>query len=84
MIFLVAVEIQVDRLDPAFVGLEGLLLVLELGDESLEPTAASHRLSRTLLLQTKNVHVYQSVNQSDAHFCSRPNKNCTMHIVQYY
>ena len=47
---LVTVEVEVHRLDPALVGLERLLLVLELGDESLKTRAAPHRFTPTLLL----------------------------------
>ncbi len=47
---LVTVEVEVHRLDPALVGLERLLLVLELGDESLKAGAAPRRFSPTLLL----------------------------------
>ncbi len=50
MVSLVTVEVEVHRLDPALVGLERLLLVLELGDESLKTGAALHWFSPTLLL----------------------------------
>ncbi len=50
MVSLVTVEVEVHRLNPALVGLERLLLGLELGDESLKTGAAPHRFSPTLLL----------------------------------
>jgi len=50
VVSLVTVEVEVHRLDPALVGLERLLLVLKLGDESLKTRAAPHRFTPTLLL----------------------------------
>ena len=48
--FLITIEVQVHGFDPALVGLERLLLCLELGDERLEAAGALNRLGRCLFL----------------------------------
>ncbi len=68
---LIAVKVQIHRLDPGLVRLERLLFSLELGDECLQTAAALDRLCRARFL----VNISKLISNNKKYLIGSPQIN---------